>query len=117
MNNPHRQHQKRVGWVWYFLRSKERQGMEAHDSASLTRGRSRAARVVMPWAGLQSRERPVTPVGEQAEGSWASSWRRTGPWALNSHCKCRLPQGGVTSTGRPRPEGEGSNLSWPDQRP
>ena len=37
--------------------------MEAHDSASLTRGSSRAARVaaVMPWAGLQSRERGLSP--------------------------------------------------------
>ena len=54
--------------------------MEAHDSASLTSGSSRAARVaaVMPWAGLQSRERPVTPVGEQAEGSCASSWQGRG---------------------------------------
>ena len=55
--------------------------MEAHDSASLTGGSSRAARVaaVMPWAGLRSRERPVTPVGEQAEGiSCASSWQGRG---------------------------------------
>ena len=61
--------------------------MEAHASASLTSGSSRAARVaaVMPWAGLQSRERPVTPVGEQAEGSCASSWqgRGHGPLTFN----------------------------------
>ena len=62
--------QEKGGLGVVLLAKQERQGMEAHDSASLTSGSSRAARVaaVMPWAGLQSRERPATPVGEQAGG-------------------------------------------------